>query len=220
MGQKRFIIALVLIIATFGVIQKLHLGTNVVVMKKNLDRFPYTIGNMQGIDINMDDKILKVLDTDAYVFRNYISQEGGAITVYIGYYGTKKGGRSDHIPEGCYPGAGWSILNEGKAQIVVPDKSLGKSVVLNTLEVKRNDENQLVYHWYQSDKDKVIASGVQQNFHRLRNRLLSNRDDGAFVRISKDIHGDQAKAKEEIEKFIKQVFPLIAEYWPQEEEVN
>ncbi len=220
MGQKNFIIAFFLIIITLVVIQKLHLGINVVVMKKNLDRFPYKISDMKGIDIPMDDKIIKVLDTDAFIFREYISHGGCSVTIYIGYYGTKKGGRSDHIPEGCYPGAGWSILSEGRAQIDMPDKKWGKSVVLNTLVVKKNDDKQLIYHWYQSDKNKVMISGVQQNLHRFKNRLLLNRDDGAFVRVSTDINDDQAKAREDIEEFIKQVFPLIAEYWPQEEEIH
>ncbi len=73
---------------------------------------------------------------------------------------------------------------------------MGKSVVLNILVVKKNDDKQLIYHWYQSDKNKVMISGVQQNLHRLVNRLLLNRDDGAFVRVSTDINDDQVKARE------------------------
>lgn len=220
MGQKSFLLALFLIAITYGVVHKLQLGADVAVIKKNLDKFPYAIGMWQGVDISMDEKIIRILDTDAYVFRNYATQKGDIITLYIGYYGTKKGGRSDHIPEGCYPGAGWSILTEGRSQIVIPGRRWGNPVVLNTLEVKKGDANQIVYHWYQSDRDKVIISGIQQNIHRFKNRLMLNRDDGAFVRVSMDIHNDKTMAKDELEGFIKLVFPLIADHWPQEEGVR
>jgi len=198
----------------------LHLGTDVVVVSKNLERLPYTISNFQGVDLSMDENILRILDTDVYLFRNYVTQGGDPITLYIGYYGTKKGGRSDHNPEGCYPGAGWSILSEGRTQIFIPDKQWNRAVDLNILEVKKDNATQLVFHWYQSDRDKVIVSGVQQNIHRFISRLLSNRDDGAFVRVSMNIHGDKARTRDDIERFIKQLFPLIAEYWPQEEEIS
>ncbi len=219
MGHKSFIIAFLLIMFTYGVVHNLHLGTDVVVVNKNLNRLPYTINDFQGIDISLDENIVKILDTDVYLFRNYVSQGGAPITLYIGYYGTKKGGRSDHIPEGCYPGSGWSILAEGRTRIVIPGERWSRTVVLNTLEVKKDDATELVYHWYQSERDKVILSGLQQNMHRFMSRLMSNRDDGAFVRVSMNNHGDKARTRDDMERFIRELFPLIAEYWPQEEEI-
>ena len=112
MNKKNFWISLSLIIATLVVIRTMHFGTDVVVVKKNLDRIPYAIGSMRGVDIPLEESVIKGLDPDVFVFRNYISKDKRPINLYIGYYGTSKGGRSAHNPEGCYPGAGWAILEE------------------------------------------------------------------------------------------------------------
>ena len=103
MSKKSFWISLLLMVATLAVVQKMHTGTDVVVLKKNLDKLPYTINGMQGVDIPMDTAVVEELDTDVYLFRNYMSKDDRVINVYIGYYGTQKGGRSNHSPEGCYP---------------------------------------------------------------------------------------------------------------------
>lgn len=203
-------------ITTLAVVYKMHVGTDVVVWKKNLDKLPYTIGEMRGVDVPLEESVVKELDTDVYVSRNYISADGRVLNVYIGYYGTQKGGRSKHSPEGCYPGAGWSILKESKANMVIEQNGSKKDIMLNTLQVKRGDDHQLVYHWYQSDRDTIAINGVQQNINRFKNRLMNNRDDGAFIRVSGDTNNNFGTTKEDIENFIQHLFPLLVEYWPQE----
>ena len=37
--------------------------------------------------------------------------EADPIWVYIGYYGTERGGRPEHVPRGCFTGAGWDIAS-------------------------------------------------------------------------------------------------------------
>jgi EpsI family protein len=220
MTKKSFWISLLLMTATLAVVQKMHIGTDVAVWKKNLDKLPYAIDGMQGIDIPLEEPVVKELDTDVYVFRNYTSPGGKVINVYIGYYGTQKGGRSNHSPEGCYPGAGWSILREGEDDITIEHDGLRDKVILNTLHVKKGDEDELVYHWYQTRNGMIIKNGIQQNMNRFRNRLLYNRDDGAFIRVSEIMGNDHLKTREEIEEFIRKLIPLLIEYWPQEREME
>jgi EpsI family protein len=218
MSKKSFWISLLLMAATLAFVQKMHIGADVSVWKKNLDKLPLTIDGMQGVDIPLEESVVKELDTDIYLYRNYMSKDGRVINVYIGYYGTQKGGRSNHSPEGCYPGAGWSILREGEADIAIEHSGVRNDIVLNTLQVKKGDVDQLVYHWYQTRNNMVIRNGVQQNINRFKNRLLYNRDDGAFIRVSQDIGNNNEEAKKDIEVFIRQLFPLLMEYWPIEKE--
>ena len=220
MSKKSFWISLLLMAATLAVVQKMHIGVDVVVWKKNLDKLPHTIDGMQGVDVPLEESVVKELDTDIYLYRNYMSKDGRIINVYIGYYGTQKGGRSAHNPEGCYPGAGWSILQEGEADIAIEHGGVKNDVVLNTIQVKKGDEKQLVYYWYQTQKSMVIRNGVQQNMNRFMNRLLYNRDDGAFIRISEDMGNNYFGSKKDIENFIKLLFPLLNKYWPQEIEMK
>ena len=219
MAKRTFWISLILLAATFAVVQSLHIGKDVVVLKKNLDRLPHTIGGMQAIDIPLDEAVVKELDTDVYLFRDYASKDGRIVNVYVGYYGTRKGGRSDHNPDSCYPGAGWSILKEGEAEIPVAHGGLKYQAILNTIHVKKGDEDQLVYHWYQTGKSTIIRTGVQQNINRFTSRLLHNRDDGAFVRVSEVVGSDPARTREHVEGFIRQLIPLLMDYWPEEREL-
>jgi EpsI family protein len=218
MPKKSFWITLILLIATGGVLLKLHVGADIEVYRKNLDKLPSMINGMQSIDIMLEESVVKELDPDVYVFRNYILKDGSIINLYIGYYGTQKGGRSTHNPDACYPGAGWAILSEGHSTVRVANGDKWSDIVLNTMQVSKIDKQQLVYHWYQTDKSEVVVNGIQQNLHRFKSRLLRNRDDGAFIRVSIDYHGNYQDKKREIEGFIQKLFPLIIQYWPQERE--
>jgi EpsI family protein len=219
MKNSNFWISLLLITATFALVKTMHIGTDVVVWKKNLDKIPYTIGGMQGLDNPLEASVVKELDTDVYIYRNYISRDGGVINLYIGYYGTNKGGRSAHNPEGCYPGSGWAIMNESKVTLAVENGGK-KNISLNTLQVNMGEAKQLVYHWYQTEGGVVVVNGFQQNQNRFINRLIHDRGDGAFIRVSKDINNNYPETKEDIENFIRQLFPLLINYWPEEKTVK
>jgi hypothetical protein len=72
-------------------------------------------------------------------------------------------------------------------------------------------------HWYQSDKNKVLATDLQQNFQRLIGRILHNRNDGAFVRLSiitqkEGLH----QARDTLKFFGEKVLALLPSYWPEE----
>jgi hypothetical protein len=78
MVKKSFWASLILLIATFVVVKGMHLGTNVEVWKKNLDSLPSAIGRLNSIDIPLEESVIKELDPDVYVFRNYTSEIGRA----------------------------------------------------------------------------------------------------------------------------------------------
>ncbi len=198
----------------------MHVGTDVVVLKKNLDSLPRIINKMYSVDIPIDEAVLKELDPDVYIYRNYLSDEGRTINVYIGYYGTRKGGRSSHNPDACYPGSGWAIISENKATVPVENGTRRKGIVVNTFRVAKGGEQQLVYHWYQTDRSTVTATGIQQNLNRFKNRLLHNRDDGAFIRVSTVMLNNYLQAKKDIESFIGQLYPILVQYWPQERDIE
>jgi len=200
-------------------IYTMQIGDNVVVVERNIDKIPYSIGGYEGKDIPLEDSVVRVLDPDAYVFRNYLKSNGELITLYIGYYGTKKGGRSTHSPAGCYPGTGWGIINEEIVSVPVIVQGKQRSLRLNMMLVSKVDAMQVVYYWNQTNKDHVLATGIQKNFDRFRNRLLYKRNDGAFIRVSQEINQDISRAKTDIERYIKEIFPLIIQFWPEEMEI-
>jgi hypothetical protein len=75
----------------------------------------------------------------------------------------------------------------------------------------------VVLHWYQSDKDKILATGIRMNIRRFISRVLYNRNDGAFVRVSAYTSQEGIQeAKNELESFAGEVASLLPHYWPVE----
>lgn len=216
---RTFIVSCVCMLTALVIVQRIHSGSNVEVIEQNMDKFPYKIGDYIGIDIPMEASVIKELNTDVSVFRRYVNEQGERITLYIGYYGTKKGGRTGHSPGGCYPGSGWAILDETDVEVPVDLNGNEKMIPLNALQVTKGVVRECVYHWYQSNGDKVLSSGIAQNFHRFKGKILYNRNDGAFIRVSVSVTQSLSYTKNKLKSFVKEIYPLIVKYWPEEREV-
>ena len=102
-----------------------------------------------------------VLEADLNLQRAYVHPAGELIWLYIGYYGTRRGGRPEHNPSGCYTGAGWGI--EATRQIdVTPEQGLR----VNEYRVERAGERRLVHFWYRSHRRTGMLGGLDQNIDR------------------------------------------------------
>ena len=219
-GFRTFLISCICMLPTFAFVQNINSGLNVDVIEKNIDKFPYEGMDYIASDIRMEEGTIKELNTDAYLFRRYVNRQDEEITLYIGYYGTKKGGRTGHNPSACYPGSGWSILNKSKAEVSVFIHGEERPIAVNLLQIsKQGNSDRLVYHWYQSNGGVVLSSGIEQNLYRFKSRILYNRNDGAFIRVSTPITRSLSYAEKRAQSFIKQIFPLIVNYWPKEGEI-
>ncbi len=186
-------------------------GSDVVVVKVNLDQLPRRILGLEGRDDRFDESIYRILNADYHVLREYRGAGGRSIWLYIGYYGTAKGGRPSHVPQSCYTGQGFSIVE----WTMVPAAGGGHGM-LNKMHVQRGNIHQLVLFWYQS-KDNILADGIQQNLHRFKNRLLYNRDDGAFLRLSTSMNPDnEVQALALLQEFAGQLLKLLPGHWPEE----
>jgi EpsI family protein len=214
--NKAFAISCFLILLTIVIVQMIGTVFNIEVVEKRLYGLPYEIDGYSGSDIGMEESVVKELDPDVYIFRNY-TKGSDVITLYIGYYGTKKGGRSEHAPQGCYPGQGWTILAQDEVEIVTYNDGTARKMKINSLKVKKDSSRQLVYYWYQS-VDKIFSSGIHQNIHRLKTRLFNKRNDGAFIRLAVPIGNKNEVASETLNRFFEKVYPLIVKYWPIERE--
>jgi hypothetical protein len=73
-------------------------------------------------------------------------------------------------------------------------------------------------YWYQSAGSKVLLTGIQQNIQRFVGKIMHNRNDGAFVRISilTEEYGVE-RADYLVKSFAKKVVDLLPKYWPIEQ---
>lgn len=163
----------------------LHLRTTPITDSTTLAALPDTLDGFRGIDVAIDADVEEMLRADANVQRAYQHPSGYVVFVYVGYYGTERGGRPEHTPDVCYPAQGWRIVESGRV-------GLGGSprLLVNEIVVERGAERRLVHFWYRTRRDSGITSTLRLRLVQFWGRLVRNRGDGALVRISTPIFDD------------------------------
>jgi len=215
-SNKTYVICLVSLFTTLVVVGLLSIRPTPVIASTNLEYLPKEIAGYKGVDDFFPESVNRELNADKQLYRHYRSSDGSQIDLYIGYYGTAKGGRTGHNPYACLPGAGWAIVDTRKAGIRQPDKP--SETELNYVRARRNGVNTVMLHWYQTAGATVVSTGMQQNIERFWGRLLHNRNDGAFVQITMQVPDESVAAAEvKVSAFVGHILQVLPGYWPVEE---
>ena len=215
MNTKTFILSICILAMAIVGVTLIQLRNEPVVIKTNLENIPMKIGEYTGTEDSFSEGVYKTLNADKHVYRHYVSKDGSQVDLYIGYYGTAKGGRTSHDPYGCLPGAGWAIVKSEKVRL--SEDSFPDGVTINYILSKKGNDYQVVFHWYQSAKTKVLSTGVQQNIQRFVGRIMHNRNDGAFVQITVLSDVKRLEKSRSIGlHFAENIIELLPEYWPVE----
>ena len=91
--QHPFLVSVALLVVAAAVAFPIAWGSEVGVVKVNLDQLPRRILGLEGRDDRFDESIYRVLNADYHLLREYRSDAHPAVWLYIGYYGTARGGR-------------------------------------------------------------------------------------------------------------------------------
>jgi EpsI family protein len=215
MSNKTFYTSLVILLATIALVTLISRRGEPVVVKTNLENLPMEIAGYQATEDFFRNSVYKELNADKHVYRHYLDADGKQVNLYIGYYGTAKGGRTPHDPYGCLPGAGWGIIETKRVNLKTTKYPSG--VAINYILARKGESYETVLHWYQSAGNKVLSTGIQQNIERFIGRTFSNRNDGAFVRVS--AFGKEENLREAdllVKSFAGKILDLLPEYWPVE----
>lgn len=219
MSNKSFLISTCLLILTAATIVAIAARGEPVVVATNLENLPMEIADFKATEDFFPESVHKELNADKHIYRHYRSDDGSQVDLYIGYYGTAKGGRTGHNPYACLPGAGWGIIDAHKLRLKVDYYSDGGEI--NYILARRGETYESILHWYQSDRDKILANGVQQNIQRFLGRILENRNDGAFVRVSAFTDKRHIEEANKLIKFFaERVLALLPDYWPVEKIIH
>lgn len=190
----------------------LQLRPKLAVDASALAALPTEIPPWRSEELALEDAVEAELRADLNLQRVYADATGEPIWVYVGYYGTERGGRPEHTPRGCYTGAGWSI----DAARRIPVDASGERLV-NEYVVSRDGARQLVHFWFRSHRASHLLGGLDQNLDRLVGRLSDGRADGALLRLSADVtDGDEVGARSRLLAFGGRLDELVAERWPVE----
>jgi EpsI family protein len=177
-----------------------------------LAALPEQLGAWTGQDVALEDDVVSMLRADFNIQRRYRQADGGSVWLYIGYYGTDRGGHPEHTPDACYVAQGWRILDR---QVLAVPGAPGLRV--NEYLVEQAGEQQLVQFWYQSFRSTGMLGGLDQTVDRLTGRLLDGRADGALVRLS-TVLGPEGRREERARMlgFAAQLEPALDQHWPVE----
>lgn len=177
-----------------------------------LEALPAVLEGWQSIDIELDQAVADMLRADANVQRAYLHPLGYVVHVYVGYYGTDRGGTPEHTPDVCYPAQGWQI----EESEVVPVGG-SESFSVREFQVERDGDRQLVHFWYRTRATTGILSTWGLRWHHFWERLRSDRADGALVRLSTPIEADDLDAaREKLRLMDRAVEAELSLAWPRE----
>ena len=73
-------------------------------------------------------------------------------------------------------------------------------------------------YWLQNERE-IIPTGIKLNLIKFYNRLVYNRADGAFVRVSANVENKEniKKILEVMKLFSKELLRILPNYWPTED---
>ena len=214
MKTRPFLFALLVLSLTLAVAAKISARGEPVVLRTNLENLPMQLAGYQGTEDTFPQEVYDILQADFHLYRHYHKPQE-ELSLYIGYYGTAKGGRTGHNPYACLPGSGWGVVDNQTLVLKTPYAPQG--VEVNAVVARKGEVYNVMLHWYQSAGTQILATGLQQNLQRFWGRLLYNRNDGAYVQLSSLVdEKDISSTKENLSTFAEQMLVLIPEYWPEE----
>jgi EpsI family protein len=183
---------------------------------QQLGELPLVVPPWQGAEIEMDSGVEEILDADFNLQRAYVHPLGDLVWLYVGYYGTERGGRPEHTPWHCYPSAGWDIVSHDVVDAVdVPGRPLIEG---NELIVENEFGRRLVIFWYQSSHSSGMLGGLDQALDHFVSRIRIGRADGSLVRLSTPLQrGEEIEtARSRLRSFAREIAPLLESHWPTE----
>jgi EpsI family protein len=177
-----------------------------------LAALPFEIGSYRGIDSPVGQNVEDMLSADFNLQREYLHPLGQVLWLYLGYYGTERGGTPEHTPQACYAAHGWEILDERRVLI---DAEAGHRAVEYLVESR--GQQQLVLFWYRSYRGSGFGSTLALQLDHVLGKLRDGRGDGALVRLSTPLIGvDRDAAHGMLTAFARQLEPELARAWPSE----
>ncbi len=198
------------LVAVGAVAWWLQLRPGLAVDAEPLSSLPPRVAQWRAVDVPMAPSVERILRADFHVQRTYVRTGAAPIWLYIGYYGTERGGRPEHTPRNCYVSADWGIE---QARVVEIDGALR----VNEYLIERRGEQRLVQFWYRSHRRSGLLGGFDQSLDRLLGRLLHDRADGALVRVSMPVDEESLPlARRQLLRFSASLDGLLEQHWPLE----
>jgi len=166
-----------------------------------MSRIPLKVGQWEGKDIPVEQKVYEILETKDVLVREYKDPEGDSVYLSIVYSQSNRG--SFHPPEICYLGGGVKLLNKGVENIAVND---GNVLETNILEMDGPVGVMKAWYWFAAGT-RFVQSYYKQQIYLLRDAFSGRATQGALIRVSGKIVNSRIEHK--IKGFIRDMLPYL-----------
>ena len=171
----------------------------------------HQLGPWQGVDLPLDSGVEAILRADVNLQRGYQHTFGDTVWLYIGYYGTERGGTPEHTPAACYRAQGWRI-EERRTLAVAPERGLH----VNEYVVEKDGRRDLVHFWVRSHRRTGILGSGERMVDHFLGRLLDQRADGSLIRVSGILDEDVEDVRSRLIDFAIRIDEALDTHWPAE----
>ncbi len=176
-------------------------------LRQEFRYFPMELGNWQGKHVYIDPELVAGTGADHFLNASYINPDKKVpVDLWIAYYENQESGKSVHSPNTCLTGSGWKTVHAEVLELIP-----GKPVNFAILE--HRGTRMAMFFWY-FERGRWLASDYGHKLIVGYDRLISNRADGALVRLTTAVQGDEAQARTRLENFLQQLIPVLPEFIP------
>lgn len=182
--------------------------------RTNFTSFPLQVGEWQGQGGHIDQIYIDALKFTDYMIADYVDPNHHAVNLYIAYYASQRKGASAHSPRSCIPGDGWVMADLTQPEIAGASVN-GHPLRVNRTVIQKGDNKELVFYWFQQ-RGRVITNEYAVKWWLFWDALTRNRTDGAMIRLTTTVNGDQGmqKADERLASFARAITPQLPAYIP------
>jgi exosortase D (VPLPA-CTERM-specific) len=211
--QPFFVSSVILLAATLALSQGIELRQKVPALR-SFGSFPLQVGEWSGARRPLDSALLKAMNVSDYTLINYEDPQHNSINFYVAYYDSQQKGTSVHTPDTCLPGNGWTFVESGNRQVLIPAKG-NMSIPVKRALMERSGSKELAYYWF-PQRGRIVNSIYELKLFTFWDALTSKRTDGALVRLITPIYPNESPEQSErrLEQFAASVVPLLDEYLP------
>ncbi len=176
-----------------------------------LAAFPGTIGQWQGSELPIEQRIVEAVGVDDHLSRTYAAPDGRSVQLYIGYYASQRRGDTIHSPKNCIPGSGWEPV---RSRDVAIDLGGNRRILVNEYVIRKDHQEQYVLYWYHG-RGRVVASEYRAKFWMVRDAIARGRTDGALVRVITSVEDGEEAAGRLAASFTRAMYPLLNDFIPE-----
>jgi EpsI family protein len=164
----------------------------------DLERIPLAFADYEGRELEVSERVLAQLRTDALLVREYVGSDELPVWLLIDYHRTQQAGSTVHSPRVCYPGTGWRVVH-----VSYEDAPEVPSRRLCWLELENEGYRRLATYWYESRwGDASDELSLKANV--VRSAVARRPSDAAIVRVSAPIVNDDVDdARARIVRFLR-----------------